>query len=45
MLMREALSLDLHPGGAQCAVGFREGLKIFFISDGEFREAFESFHK
>lgn len=43
--MREGLSMDIHPCGIQCAIGFKEGLKIFFLTDGQFNEAFENYNK
>lgn len=44
-LIRRGLSLDIHPSGNQCTIGFNEGLKVFFLSEGEFKEAFESYDK
>ena len=44
-LIRRGLSLDIHPSGNQCTIGFNEGLKVFFLSEGEFKEAFESYNK
>ena len=43
--MRNGLAIDFHPLGIQCAIGFKEGFKLFFISEGDFREAYESFNK
>lgn len=45
VLMRKGLCLDFHPNGIQCAIGFVEGLKVFFLTEGEFKEVFESFDK
>lgn len=44
-LMRNGLCLDLHPTGIQLAVGFNEGLKIFFVTGYELKECFENFNK
>ena len=45
MLIRQGLAMDMHPGGRQCAIGFKEGLKIYFVLEGELKEVFESYSK
>jgi WD40 repeat protein len=44
-LMRNGLCLDMHPTGVQMAVGFNEGLKVFFVTGFELKECFENFNK
>lgn len=44
-LLRNGLCIDIHPTGLQIAVGFKEGLKIFFATIGEMRETVEKVGK
>lgn len=44
-LLRDGLCIDIHPTGLQIAVGFKEGLKIFYATIGEMRETVEKVGK
>lgn len=44
-LLRNGLCVDIHPTGLQLAVGFKEGLKIFYATNGELRETVEKVGK
>lgn len=45
VLIRQGLVMDIHPGGTQLAIGFKEGLKVFFVMECELKEVFESYNK
>lgn len=45
VLPRKALCLDIHPSGFQIAVGFKEGLKIYFSTVAEIKEVNEKIGK
>lgn len=42
---KHELSFDIHPLGLQVAIGFKEGLKIYFLVEGEINPAYENFER
>ena len=39
------MAFDLHPLSLQCAIGFKEGLRVYFILEEELRCSYENFSK
>lgn len=42
---KNELAFDIHPLSLQCAIGFKEGLKIYFMIVNDLQEAYENFAK
>lgn len=39
------MAFDIHPLSLQCAIGYKEGLKIYFLLEEELRVTYENFSK